>query len=103
MNYFEPYIDQIADLCRRYNVRRLFAFGSVLTDNFNDESDIDLLVDIAENDPLKYADNYFNLKFSLLDLFNRQVDLLEDRSIRNPYLRKNIENSKLLIYGWIYE
>ena len=45
MNYFEPYSSQIADLCRKYNVRKLFAFGSVLTDQFNDESDIDLIAD----------------------------------------------------------
>lgn len=98
MLYFEPYKTQIAELCRKYNVRKLFAFGSVLTNRFNEESDIDLLVEIADKDPLKYADNYFDLKFSLSDLFNRQVDLLEDRSIRNSYLRKNIDNTKQLIY-----
>lgn len=99
MNYFSAYSAQIAELCRKYNVRSLFAFGSVLTDRFNDESDIDLVVDIADKDPLIYADNYFNLKFSLSDLFNRQIDLLEDRSIRNSYLRKNIDNTKQLIYA----
>ncbi len=99
MNYFEPYQNQIEELCRRYNVRTLFAFGSVLTDRFNEESDIDLIVDIADKDPLVYADNYFNLKFSLLDLFKRSVDLLEEKAIRNPYLRINIDSSKQLIYG----
>ena len=47
MNFLSQYNAQIADLCRRYSVERLFAFGSVLTDRFNDESDVDLIVDIA--------------------------------------------------------
>jgi uncharacterized protein len=47
----------------------------------------------------EYADNYFDLKTSLEKLLNRQVDLLEDKAIKNPYLRKSIDSSKQLIYG----
>ena len=65
MNFLSQYNAQIADLCRRYSVERLFAFGSVLTDRFNDESDVDLIVDIADESPLEYADNYFNLEWPL--------------------------------------
>lgn len=99
MNFFIPYQSQIADLCRKYNVRQLFAFGSVLTDSFNDESDIDLIVEIADENPLEYADNYFNLKFALLDLLNRPIDLLENKAVRNPIMRKHIDNSKQLLYA----
>ena len=76
-----------------------YVFGSVLTDRFTDKSDIDLIVDIDSNDPLDYADNYFNLKFALEDLLNRQIDLLENKAIKNPYLRENIDNSKTLLYA----
>lgn len=73
-------------------------FGSVLTDRFNDESDIDLVVDIDSNDPFDYADNYFNLKFALQDLFKRPINLLENKAIKNPFIRSNIDSSKFLIY-----
>jgi predicted nucleotidyltransferase len=77
----------------------LYAFGSVLTNRFNNDSDIDMVVDIDSTNPLEYADNYFNLKFALQDLFNRPVDLLENKAIRNDYLRQEIDNSKQLIYA----
>ena len=71
-----------------------FAFGSVLTNRFNDKSDIDLVVDF-ENVPLEeYADNYFDLKDSLSAILQREIDLLEDQAIRNPILRKNIKRSQ---------
>ena len=99
MYILNQYNAQIAHLCRRYSVERLFAFGSVLTDRFNDESDVDLIVDIADESPLEYADNYFNLKFGLSDLFGRPVDLLENKALRNAQMRKHIDESKQLIYA----
>lgn len=99
MNYFEQYQNQIDELCRRYNVRRLFAFGSVLTDRFNDESDIDLIVDFDKKAIEDIFNTYFDFRYALEDVFGRKVDLLEDQPIRNSYLRKNIEATKRLIYG----
>lgn len=96
--YIDKYIMNLQSLCKKNKVKSLYVFGSVLTDSFNDQSDIDLVVDIEANDPLEYAENYFNLKFSLQDLLNRQIDLLENKAIKNPYIRQNIENSKRLIY-----
>ena len=66
---------------------------------FQKDSDIDLIVDFNEVDLYDYADNYFDLKFSLENLFKREVDLLEDKAIKNPYLRETINSSKQLIYG----
>jgi len=97
--YLERYINEIRNLCKKNKVKNLYVFGSVLTDNFTDKSDIDLIVDIDSKDPLDYADNYFNLKFALEELLNRQIDLLENKAIKNPYLRENIDNSKTLIYA----
>ena len=99
MNFLSQYDTQIADLCRRYSVERLFAFGSVLTDRFNDESDVDLIVDIADESPLEYADNYFNLKFGLSNLFGRPVDLLENKALRNAQMRKHIDEFPQPIYA----
>lgn len=91
--------DKIKALCNKHKVATLFVFGLVLTDNFKSSSGIDMLVDFSEVDLYDYADNYFDLKISLEKLFNRKIDLLEDKSIRNPYLRQSIDSSKQLIYG----
>lgn len=97
--YLDSYINDIKDLCLINKVKTLYVFGSVLTNNFTEKSDIDLVVDIDVEDPLEYADFYFNLKFSLQDLLKRQIDLLENKAIRNPYIKENIERSKSLIYA----
>jgi uncharacterized protein len=97
--YLERYLDEIRNLCQKSKVRNLYVFGSVLTDSFTDKSDIDLIVDIDSKDPLDYADNYFNLKFALEELLNRQIDLLENKAIKNPYLRENMDNTKTLLYA----
>lgn len=92
-------MDKIRALCYKHRVAKLFVFGSVLTDSFNKSSDIDLIVDFSEIDLYDYADNYFDLKLSLEKLLKRQVDLLEDKAIKNPYLRQSIDSSKQMIYG----
>jgi uncharacterized protein len=99
MNILDGNRDAILELCRKHKVKHLFAFGSVITDNFKKSSDIDFLVDFQGVELPDYANNYFDLKFSLEDLFKRDVDLLEDKAIKNPYLRKSIDRSKRLIYG----
>lgn len=93
------HIDQIKRLCELNKVRSLFAFGSVTTEKFNADSDIDLVVDIDENDPISYSDKYFNLKFQLEEILKRQIDLLEQKAIRNRYLKSEIERTKVQIYG----
>jgi len=92
-------MDKIKTLCAKHKVNKLFVFGSVLKDTFTNESDIDFVVDFEKLDLSDYADNYFDLKDQLESIFNRPVDLLEEKGIRNPYLRKKIENEKHLIYG----
>jgi predicted nucleotidyltransferase len=96
--YLDTYTDEINALCIRYKVRSLCVFGSVLTDQFSEKSDIDLIVDIDVEDPYDYAERYFDLKFALEDLLKKPVDLLENRAIKNPYFLKNLENSKSLLY-----
>ena len=96
--YLEQYSNSLKDLCKQNKVKTLYVFGSVLTEKFDEESDIDLIVDIDSNDPFEYADNYFNLKFALQDLLNRPIDLLEEKAMTNPYIIKNINRTRKLIY-----
>ena len=94
-------MEKIKTLCAVHKVARLFAFGSVLKENvFNKESDIDLIVDFADVSLFEYADNYFDMKQKLEKIFNRDVDLLEEKAIRNPYLRQEIDRENILIYGY---
>ena len=92
-------LDTIRSLCERYRVKTLYVFGSVLTPNFNTHSDIDLLVDFLDQDALQYTSNYFQFKFELEKLFNRKIDLLEERALKNPYFIENINQKKQLLYG----
>jgi predicted nucleotidyltransferase len=99
MEYLYKYTVDITKLCKQYHVKKLYAFGSVLTNNFSNSSDVDLIVAFNDIPVENYADNYFDFKFSLQDIFNRSVDLLEDQAIKNPYLRQHIDRNKQLIYG----
>lgn len=99
MGLIEDNIIRIEALCKKHNVNRLFVFGSVLTNRFNQESDIDFVVDFDKENITDYFDNYFNLKYALEALFKRKVDLLEEQTIRNPYLKKSVDQTKALIYG----
>src|SRR5436190_17374763 len=100
MTILDAHINDIRNLCSNHKVRQLYAFGSVLTDKFNQESDIDLLVNFDLIDISQYADNYFDFKFSLQKLLNRPIDLLEDKAIKNPYFRQNLNSQRRLIYGY---
>ena len=80
-------------------MKSLHAFDSVLTDKFNDDSDIDWIVDFANLSVEYYADNYFDLKFSLEDVLKRKIDLLEEKAMKNQYFRELINQQKKLVYG----
>lgn len=99
MRLIKRKMKEIEALCEKHKVTRLFVFGSILTDRFNEESDIDFVVDFDRENVTDYFDNYFNLKYALEDLFKRKVDLLEEQTIRNPYLKKSVDQTKTLIYG----
>ena len=98
MNTLSAYKNEINALCASHKVRSLYAFGSVLTPNFNTNSDIDLIVDFKEIDVKDYADNYFDFKFSLQDILNRPVDLLEEQAIKNPYFKEELNKKKVIVY-----
>ena len=100
MHLINDNIQKLFALCRRYKVRKLYAFGSILTPRFNEDSDVDILVDfnseIAYNN---YADNYFDFHNALRTLFGREVDLVDESAVKNPYFREELEETKHLIYG----
>lgn len=98
MNLLQEKASAIEALCKKYKIKRLYAFGSVLTTCFNEESDVDFLVDFNKDEIPNFGDNFFNFLFALEDLFGRKIDLIERAAIQNPYFKEDVEESKLLIY-----
>jgi predicted nucleotidyltransferase len=100
MKLIELNIQQIIALCQRYKVKNLSVFGSILTDKFHDKSDVDLLVNFnADHSDYDYVENYFGLKDSLENLLGREVDLLEEKGLKNKYFIQEVNRTKQLIYG----
>lgn len=92
-------MNELNDLCRQYDIKSMYVFGSVCTEKFNAESDIDILISFKDISIEKYTDNYFELHYKLEGLFGRKVDLLTERSLSNPYLIESIEETKRLLYA----
>ncbi len=90
--------EQFLTLCKFYNVKTLFVFGSAANGNFKDTSDVDLVVELQEKDPLLRGEMLMSLWDKLENFFNRKVDLLTENAIRNPYLRQEIDKTKKLVY-----
>lgn len=101
MKLIELNLQHIIDLCRLHKVKSLAVFGSILTDRFNDDSDVDLLVDFEpfDHDTFDYVGNYFDLRDSLEHVFNRTVDLIEYGNNLNPIFKASVDKKKQMIYG----
>lgn len=92
--------EQVIELCRKYHVRRLSVFGSVLRDDFNAESsDIDFVVEFESTADLGLRGDYFDLEEELTRLFSRKVDLVSWEGVRNPYFKRELERSQELLYA----
>ena len=90
---------ELAQLCRRYGVRRLELFGSAATGTFDPaRSDVDFLVEFDDN-PTRLFDRYFGLKESLEALYGRAVDLVSAGSLRNPYFIAAVNETRRLVYA----
>ncbi len=92
-------LDTIPTLCRRFHVRRLDLFGSAAGGHFDPlHSDFDFLVEFEELPNSAYADAYFGLRHALTELFGREVDLLTEAALENPYLRRQVEAQRRRLF-----
>lgn len=93
-------INELITLCKLYKVKSLYSFGSANSKNFNSNSDLDFLISFDRDITIaEYTDNYFSLQYKLRSLFDREIDLVTENSLSNPYFIHEIERSKQLIYG----
>lgn len=96
----EAHRDELSAACREFQVDRLEAFGSVVRGDFDPaRSDVDFIVSFHLPGEKGYADRYLGLAERLERIFARRVDLITERSIRNPIFRRSIEPERMLIYG----
>lgn len=100
MELIELNMQQIIELCRKHRVKTLAVFGSILTDRFNDKSDVDILVnfDTTDHEKWDYVTNYFDFQEALEKIFGRKVDLIEEKGLKNKYFIQNVNSTKRMIY-----
>lgn len=99
MNLVKHHIEDFMSLCSQHKVDKIYLFGSALSENFNEDSDIDFLVKFKISEIQDYFINYLKFKESLRNLLGRDVDLVEEQTLKNPILIKSINSSKELVYG----
>lgn len=98
MQLILSHTSEIQSICALHKVKELYVFGSVLTKNFSDKSDIDVLVQFEPMQPEDYFDNYIDLKDKLGELLHRDIDLVENQAIHNPVFRRIVDREKKLVY-----
>lgn len=100
MQFLSVFLPQLPLLGQQFGIRRLYAFGSVLTHQFRPDSDVDLLVEFDETDsaPEEIGERYWKLLEALESLLGRPVDLQRNRPFQNPYFRNSLERTRRLIY-----
>ena len=90
---------ELKKICQSLDVKRLYAFGSVMSDKFREDSDIDFLISFLEDLSIEqYTNNYFSLQYKLRELFDREIDIITERTLSNPFLIESIDETKELIY-----
>ena len=96
----ENKLGAIAEVCVRHGVVRLDAFGSALRDDFRpDESDLDLLVEFGPMEPYARVDAYFGMLEELRALLGLEVDLVMAGAVKNPYIARDIERTRRMLYA----
>jgi predicted nucleotidyltransferase len=92
----EKNLQEIRDTFRRHGAVRAFLFGSAASGDFSEKSDVDFLFSFPEDmDYEMYANNYFSLLHALRSLLNREIDLVAEKTLKNPYLIASINASKI--------
>src|SRR5947208_6530101 len=91
-------MEVIDAFCRRWGVRELALFGSVLREDFSPQSDVDVLVAFAPEARRSLFD-LVEMREELAELFGREVDLVSQRGLRNPFRRHEILNTRQILYA----
>ncbi|MCP4457578.1 MAG: nucleotidyltransferase domain-containing protein [Cytophagales bacterium] len=98
---FHASLPSLIEILDRNKVVAAYLFGSVVSETFNAESDVDLLIRFngEVSDPLERGELWWTLHDELREKLNREIDLLTEKSLKNPYLIKEIDNTKVKVHG----
>jgi uncharacterized protein len=92
---------EIAEFCRRHGVKELYLFGSILSCEFDDESDVDVMVEMNDADALGSFEALFAMSDELEKIFGRKVDLVSKKVVTssgNQHRKKSILESARMVY-----
>ena len=90
-------IEEISLFCEKWKVIELALFGSIFNEDFNDKSDIDVLVTFNPENQISLFD-LAQMQFELQNIFNRPVDIIEKDALRNPFRKRHILENAQVIY-----
>ena len=93
--------NQIADFCRRWQISEFALFGSALRDDFDPDSDLDILVTFAPGAEWSLLD-HVRMEQELADLLGRKIDLLSRRAVEHSHnwmRRREILNTAEVVYA----
>ena len=97
---FQPYLPKVIQILKEHKVKDAYLFGSVFSSRFNEDSDVDFLVSYETfDDPVAFGDNIWDLRFALEDNLHRDVDLINEDNLKNPYFIQELNETKYKIYG----
>ncbi len=89
-------LPEVRRLMQYYGVSRAFAFGSAIKGSMREDSDVDFIISFPESmDYETYANNYFALAQALEDLLKKNVDLVTEKTLKNPFLLESINSHKV--------
>lgn len=96
----EKNIEKLQVICKKNFVAELYIFGSVLTKDFSDQSDLDFAYVFKDNlTPIEHGDAFFGLMEDLQNLFNRKIDLVSYRVVKNPIFKQELDRTKISLYA----
>lgn len=98
--FLQEKLPEIREMLKQYHVTSAYAFGSVVTDKFNDKSDVDFIINVDESlEVLDRGEAILNLYEKLADLLKRNVDIVSEKYLTNPYFIEELNEKRQLIYG----
>lgn len=96
----ENNIEKLKEICKKNHVAELYIFGSALSNGFSDQSDLDFAYVLKDElTPIEYGDAFFGLMEDLENLFDRKIDLVSYRVVKNPIFKQELDRTKKSLYS----
>lgn len=96
----EDNLKELKEICKANNVSELYLFGSAASGELNSNSDLDFAVVLNKQlNPIEHGDSFFGLLFALQDLFQREIDLVSYRVVKNPIFKQELDKTKVSLYA----